>query len=385
MWLREERPELFHKASRFVSAKEYIFQRMTGEYLVDYGLAAGSGLLDIHSLRWNPAALDLAGITEDRLSALCSPLTIHRGLGPQIAHAMGLPAGIPVVVGSSDAANSSLGAGAVLPGQAACMLGTSGAFRVISKRPVLDDKARTWCYAVDETHWLVGGAINNGGAALSWFRDLLGRQFDRLPAGERLSSEDVLDLAKEADAGAGGVICLPFFAGERSPNWNANARAAFFGMTLDHTAAHLSRSLLEAIAYRLRNIGEVLDEIGCDTHRIVASGGFTKSEFWLQVVSDVLDRELTVPKWGESSSLGAAFWAILAMNPGMTLESLGALVEMERRHGPDAANAAIYHRLYPLYLKLYQNAADSFDEVAEMQVRLSRKEDIPGEAPPRSG
>ena len=154
------------------------------------------------------------------------------------------------------------------------MVGTSGAFRVISPRPILDEKARSWCYAIDEGHWLVGGAINNGGVALSWLRDCLNQAFSLLSPEPLLSFEDVIALAGSAKAGAGGVICLPFFAGERSPNWNLNARALFFGMTLEHGVRHLARALLEGIAFRFRNLKEVLIDVGVDVRQIIASGGF---------------------------------------------------------------------------------------------------------------
>ena len=373
MWLREMRPEVFIKTSRFVSAKEYVFSRFTGEYLIDYCLAAGMGLLNTHTLRWNAVSLELAGINPEQLSALCSPFAAVQGLNPDLAREMGIPSRTPVVLGSSDAVNSSLGAGAVFPWQFTCMVGTSGALRVVSPRPVLDDKARTWCYAIDEKHWLVGGAINNGGVALSWFRDLLNGAFSTLGPEHRLSFEDVLTLARKSPAGAEGVFCLPLFAGERAPNWNPHARAAFLGMTLDHGASHLARSLLEAIAYRMRSLNEILSEIGFDARQIIASGGYTSSESWLQIVADALNRELIIPSWGESSSLGAAFWAILSAAKKSAPEKLCRAVEMAGSCRPKAEDAALYDRLYPFYLKLYQTLEGTFDEVAAIQQMIKER------------
>jgi gluconokinase len=371
MWLREMQPELFRKASRYVSAKEYVFARLTGEYLVDYCVAAGTGLLNTHTLRWNAMSLELAGIRQEQLSLLSAPLAAVHGLKSELANELGVHPSTPVVLGSSDATNSSLGTGAVLSWQATCMVGTSGALRVISSRPVLDERARSWCYAIDEKHWLVGGAINNGGVALSWFRDCLNQAFPNLPPERNLSFEDVLALARQADAGAAGVFCLPFFAGERAPNWHPNARAAFFGLTLEHGAAHLARALLEAVAYRMRSLNEVLSEIGFDPRQIIASGGFTKSRLWLQVVADVLNRELLIPRWGESSAVGAAFWPILSAGEGLALEDLGNLVEMDGAFQPNAEHALLYDRLYPFYLKLYGALEGTFDEAAEMVNHLS--------------
>lgn len=370
IWLAEKNPEVFGAAWRYVTAKEYVFARLTGEYMVDYCVAAGSGLLNTHLLAWEPLCLETAGIRSDQLSDPCSPLTVVRGLDPDAARQMGLAADVPVILGSADAANSNLGAGAVQPWQATCMVGTSGAFRVIHQQAVIDPQGRTWCYVVDEGHWLVGGAINNGGVALSWLRDFLNQALVGRSCRSPLSFEDLLDLASRAPAGAGGIICLPFFAGERSPNWNLNARGAFFGLNLSHGAAHLCRALVEAIGLRFKNLSAILAEVGVDSRQVIASGGFTQSDFWLQVVTDALDCEMRVPEWGETSCLGAAFWALLGTGRVGRLESLGDFVPPGRTCRPGAADAAVYNRIYPLYLRLYQAVRESFDAVALLQQEL---------------
>jgi gluconokinase len=370
MWLRDKRRDVFEKAWRYVSAKEYVLSRLTGEYLVDYCLAAGSAFLHTRTLRWNPLCLEMADIREDQLSTPCSPFTVRRGLNPEFAREIGVREDVPVVVGSSDAANSNLGAGAVHAWQATCMVGTSGAFRVISPRPILDEKARSWCYAIDEGRWLVGGAINNGGVALSWLRDCLNQTVS--PPGPGLSFEDVIALAGAAKAGAGGVICLPFFAGERSPNYNLNARALFFGMTLEHGVSHLARSLLEGIAFRFRTLKEVLTDVGVAVKEILASGGFTKSPLWLQVMSDALDRELRIPTWGETSALGAALWALLSARGEEALEKAGNFVELGDSCRPNPESVEIYNRIYPVFVQLYQSLEKSFDDVSELQKTLKR-------------
>ncbi|MBN1101875.1 MAG: gluconokinase [Deltaproteobacteria bacterium] len=368
MWIRDRRPDVFRKTRHFVSAKEYVLCRLTGEFMADYSLAAGSGLLNTHTLRWSDLALDLAGIGEEKISSLHSPADPVGRLSPDFAGRMGIPRNTLVALGSSDAVNSSLGAGAVSPRRATCMVGTSGALRVISPRPVLDGKGRSWCYAIDREHWLVGGAINNGGVALSWLRDSLNRALVHLrPEQPWLSFEDVLRLAGEAKAGAGGLICLPFFAGERSPHWNLNARAAFFGLTLKHDIRHLSRALLEGIAFRFKTLHEMLGEIGVEFAQVIASGGFTRSDLWLQVVADALNRDLVVPVWGETSSLGAAFWPMIAGGALDSIEAAGRYVQLGKTCRPHKENAALYDRMYPIFSRLYQALEGSFDEVAGLQ------------------
>ncbi len=227
LWLRKERPEVYKKAAYFVSAKEYVTKQLTGHQAVDYCLAAGSGFLNVHDLRWNDSSLELAGIDASQLSRLCDPGEVFPLSNQDLAGRMGISLNTPIVLGTADAVNSSLGTGGVLPGQATCMIGTSGALRIISDRPVLDAASRTWCYAIDRKHWLVGGAINNGGIALSWLLDLFHSAFPNLPANMRLSFDDLMSLAARAGIGSGGIICLPFFAGERSPNWNLHAKGMF--------------------------------------------------------------------------------------------------------------------------------------------------------------
>lgn len=377
VWLRENRPEVFRAARRYVSAKEYVCFRLTGRWAVDVSIAAGSGFLNTHALGWSADALALAGIEADRLNPLLGPAEVLGGLLPGPASRMGLPAGVPVVIGSSDAVNSSMGAGAVAADQATCMVGTSGALRVISPRPVLDPAGRSWCYAIDDRHWLVGGAINNGGVALAWLRDCLNHVVRHRSAAP-LTFDDVLALAAETAAGAGGVICLPFFAGERSPNWNLNARAAFFGMALEHGPGHLARALLEGIGFRFRSLLAVLTEVELDIRRIVASGGFTRSEVWLQATADILNRDLHVPAWGETSALAAAYWAALGAGAVESLEGIAGWVRVERVCRPDVSRAQVYDRVYALYDRTYRAVAGCFDDVARLQADLAAREEPKG-------
>jgi gluconokinase len=375
IWLREQRPELFERARRFVSAKEYLGHAFTGAWRIDYSLAAGSGFLGTDSLQWSDTALGLAGIRREQLSALADPDSLLGRLRPELAARMGIAPHTPVALGSSDAVNSSLGAGAVSPTQATLMIGTSGALRVICPRPVLDPGGRSWCYAIDRRHWLVGGAIHNGGVALSWLCQCL----NHAHAGAALNASDLLALAARAPAGSGGVICLPFFAGERSPKWNLDARAAFCGLGLEHDLHHLTRALLEGIGFRFQSLLDVLLEIGLEVTQILASGGFTQSRFWLQLMSDILGREVRVPVPGETSALAAAFWAALATGCVSRLEQIRQWVGHGHACRPAPRNRAIYQRLYLMYTRLYQSLGGCFEELARLQREMATNEEDPGD------
>jgi gluconokinase len=213
----------------------------------------------------------------------------------------------------------------------------------------------------------VGGAINNGGIALCWLRDSLNSAFMPFRPSRDLLFEDILDLAAQVPAGAGGVICLPFFAGERSPNWNLNARAVFFGLSLNHDIRHLARAILEGIAFRFKSIQQVLAGIGLDIRQVIASGGFTKSEFWVQIVTDALNSAIAVPPWGETSALGAAFWAMLGVGRLERIEAAADLVEPGKVYSPGQANAVLYGRVYETYLRIYEALLGAFDEAALLE------------------
>lgn len=164
-WFAEHDPSYVQRAAKFVSLKELIVQRWTGEWLVDYGLASGTGLFDVRRRVWDSAALAAAGIDAAKLSTLCST-TETRALVPRIARELGLPFDAVVVLGSSDGALANLGVGATGPGDVALTLGTSGALRIVVDEPHFDDLARTFCYAYDDRRFIVGGATSSAGAVL---------------------------------------------------------------------------------------------------------------------------------------------------------------------------------------------------------------------------
>ena len=367
IWLREEQPHIFKEAVRFVSAKEYVVQQLTGEYLLDVGVAGATGLLNTRSLTWNDASLELAGVRPDQLSPLAGPRQVLRSLDAELAAQMGIPRQTPLILGSADAVNSSLGAGAVLPGLATCMIGTSGGFRIIARHPMLDEQARSWCYAIDDEHWLVGGAINNAGLALTWLRDAFNRLLQAGANPARLSFDDLITSASQVPPGAGGLICLPFFAGERSPNWNMDARGVFFGLNLDHDARHIVRALIEGVAFRLRSVRDVLVELGADVRQIRASGGYTHSELWPQIIASALNQALASPAWGETSSMGAAFWAMIGSGVVQRFEDLHTLAPITKTHNPDPGEASLYDSLYQIYLDLYSRLGESFTDLSALQ------------------
>jgi gluconokinase len=173
-------------------------------------------------------------------------------------------------------------------------------------------------------------------------------------------------MAADVAPGAEGLICLPFFAGERSPNWNMNTRGVFFGLTLKHNARHIARALLEGVAFRLRTLKETLNEMGCEINEVRASGGLTRSDLWPQIIASALKVELGLPQWGETSSLGAALWALLGTGVIHKLEEIGKLVPSTRTYRPVKKDSERYDQLFDIYKELYLAMDKSFDRIADI-------------------
>src|SRR3954470_621468 len=212
VWFREEDPELFGTARRWVGIKEYVVAGLTGEWVVDHSIASATGLLELATLDWDREALELAGVERDRLSRLRPGTPGPARLTPEAARELGVPPDCPIVVGASDGALASLGVGAVHPGVGACSIGTSGALRVMVEDPAVDPQGRVFCYALTPGRWTVGGAINNGGVVLEWAHDALAPDAEDRAA--------VLELAAAAPPGSGGLLMLPYLLGERAPHWS---------------------------------------------------------------------------------------------------------------------------------------------------------------------
>ncbi|MCB0570189.1 MAG: gluconokinase [Phaeodactylibacter sp.] len=327
-WLRERQAGLFAQAARFVSIKEYILQRLCGAWAVDYSIASATGLMDIIQLKWWEPALAYAGIAEGQLSPLASPthlLALNNDALPARQQ------GTPVALGANDGCLANLGALALGPDEQVLTVGTSGAIRRTGRAPIVQAEAQIFNYRLDETYFVSGGATNNGGIAFEWLAGLLGR--------ERLSEA----AAAHVPAGSEGLLFLPYLLGERAPIWDANATSAFLGLRLRHGPAHLHRAVLEGVAFSLYHIAEQMPK---QPGRLIANGGFTQSDLWLQLFADVFGTPVWVDEQAEASALGAAYVAMKATGAISSYESLYPLRRLLRQYLPDAANHEAYREVF---------------------------------------
>lgn len=365
LWLRKHQPELWGAVDRFVSIKEYVVERLTGERAVDYSVASSSGYFNLARHTWDDDLLALAGLRRGQLSDPADATRTVSGLESSLATQLGLRPETPFALGAGDGMLAHLASGCFDSSRLSSTIGTSGALRVLAGRPLLDEAERTWCYCFDGESWVAGGAINNGGIVLRWLRDRLGDEEQRLAAERGVDPYEVLcALAEKVPPGAEGLVMLPFLTGERSPNWNAAAKGVLFGLQLHHTKAHLVRAGLEAVVYRMLSVYEALRSLTGLDGELWASGGYTRSPLWVQIQADVFGRPVKVPRVAEASAFGAAMVAMKAIGLIGSYREMEPAITVERVYHPDPAADALYREGYRLFRNLYDDVKGEFGRMS---------------------
>ena len=298
-WLRESRPELFARAATWCGFAEYLLLRFTGRLRASVSMASGTGLLDQRAGEWDARMLDTCGIGPERLPPIDETPVIGLAAGSS-ARWPGLVA-VPWLPAAGDGACSNLGADCTGPERIALNVGTSAALRLVTDAPSAVPWG-LWHYRVDAHRHLIGGATSEGGNVVAWARRTLA-----LP-----SDDGELDAALAAvPPDSHGLSALPFLAGERSPGWRGDARAAVCGVSLSTTAPQILRALIEAVAYRLAAIYDRLRPLATPGHVVIASGAaLSRSRAWAQILADALGVPIEVREDVEASSRGAALLAL---------------------------------------------------------------------------
>ncbi|MFT9847172.1 gluconokinase [Aneurinibacillus sp. REN35] len=370
-WLRDEWPNVFKRAAKFISIKEYVYYQLFKQYVIDYSIASATGLFNLEELNWDEEALALAGITAEQLSMPVPTTHCMRGLDAWAAEETGLGAETPFIIGASDGVLSNVGVGAVETGIVAVTIGTSGAIRTIVDKPITDPKGRIFCYALTERHWVIGGPVNNGGMTLRWVRDELAASEVETAKRLGISSYEVLTrIAENVRPGADGLLFHPYLAGERAPLWNANARGSFFGLTLHHKKEHMIRAVLEGVIFNLYTVFLALKERILAPKQIQATGGFSRSSLWRQMMADIFHQDVYVPKDYESSCLGAVVLGMYALGEVDTLNVAAEMVGATHHHVPNPEHAGIYRELLPIYLRIMRKLEDEYESIAAFQRKM---------------
>lgn len=368
LWLKNDKPEVFEKAAHYLGIKEYLFHRLFGANKMDISIASGTGMFNIFELDWDKQALEVTGVKKEQLPETVSPYEYETGMHKELAAVLGLPEDVPFVYGAGDGPLSNLGVDAVQPGVAAITIGTSGAIRVVSDKPVIDPKGRTFTYALDKDHWVVGGPVNNGGDVFRWAKDNL---FDAEKSTAALLGQDPYDLmteiASKIPAGSDGLLFHPYLGGERAPIWDANARGSFFGLNHGHTRANLLRAVLEGITFNVYMVSLALEEVVGSLKSIQATGGFARSPLWRQMFADIFEQPVTVPQAFESGALAAVVVAQKALGQIDDLYEISKYIGKSNTYQPDPENFEAYRELAPIFIRLSRQLQTEYNNIAAFQ------------------
>ncbi|MCW2975638.1 MAG: xylulokinase [Actinomycetia bacterium] len=334
LWLREHEPETYARIAHVMLPKDYVRWRLTGERATDVADASGTLLLDVAGRRWS--------------SEMLAELELDPSWLPPVVESQAVTgataAGVPVAAGAGDQAAGALGVGVDRPGPLSVVLGTSGV--VFAALPGYthdpEGRAHVFCHAVPES-WHAMGVMLSAAASLAWLQGLLDAPYDVL-----------LGDAEAVPAGAEGALFAPYLAGERTPHADPNARAALVGLTLRHGRGHVVRSVLEGVAYGLRDSLELLRSLGISADLGRISGGGARSELWARIVASVLELPLERTAVEEGAAFGAALLGGVAAGVFRdTHEAVAACVHVRETIEPEPAWTTIYRDGYERFRGLY--------------------------------
>lgn len=351
LWMKEHEADLFNKAAKFISIKEYLWHKLFNAFEIDYSLVSATGLFDIVKLQWSLEACQLAGITTDKLSKPVDTNYTQKALMPDAQKLLGIPAGVPFVIGASDGCCANLGSHVTGAGTAALTIGTSGAVRVTGNQPVYNYPAMIFNYLLNHNTYVSGGAVNNGGIAIDW----LLKNFLNIGKPTDDDYKNLFNAIETVPAGSEGLLFLPYLYGERAPIWDANSSGAFINIQPQHSREHFLRAALEGVCFALNDVVNTLEEASAKIEQINISGGFIGSPTWVQTLANITGKKLVVQQTEDASAMGAIYIAMRELFPDVELPHLPDAQVIE----PDAESHAVYAKMFPLFKKVYEDLKGS--------------------------
>jgi Sugar (pentulose and hexulose) kinases len=363
-WIRDRNKERFRQTSKFLSIKSYIIHQLTGEYMIDYSLASATGLLNIHSIKWEADALKFAGIKAEKLPEL-APIFANAGkLKKAYQNSLGLSASTKILIGSSDGCLATLGDGVKGEGKATITIEDSGAVRVMGPTVLQDDKMRFFNYLLTEGCYVSGGPTNNGGIIFEWFT----RQFGdfKNPFDIEHSMEQLIEEAAKVPVGSDGLLFLPYLLGERAPIWNANARGAFFGLNIKHERMHFVRAAIEGILYEIYSIGQSLAGQR-NIKSLSVNGSFGTIPFCTQMIADMFNRPVRLRRNFHSVSFGAFLLSATEMRIYKSLDEAVQTVELPDTYRPNKQHHAVYADYFAIFERLSAKLFEEFEAIGNLQ------------------
>jgi xylulokinase len=353
VWIRDHEPEIWQRIAHVLLPKDYVRLQLTAEYALDKADGAGTILFDLAARNWSAEVLGALEIDHAWLPPTFEGPVVTGSITKDAAEATGLRTGTPVVAGGGDQAANGVGVGAVAPGVVALSLGTSGVIFAATDRPLFESRGRVhaFCHAVPD-RWHMMSVMLSAAGSLRWFRDALA---------PGVAFGDLVAPAAEVAAGSDGLLFLPYLTGERCPHPDPLARGAFVGLTVAHDRRHLTRAVLEGVAFGLRDGLDLMTDAGMPApSQIRASGGGTASPLWRQILADVLGAEIATVNTTEGAAYGAAILATVGAGLFRSVDAACEALVVATRAATPGPDAPRYAEAHAIYRELYPALAPSF-------------------------
>jgi xylulokinase len=365
-WVREHEADVHGKIAKVLLPKDYVRYRLTGGFFSEVSDASGTSLFDVGRRRWSDEMLQAVGVPRPWLPEVTESPVVSARVHPPAARQTGLLAGTPVVGGGGDQAAQAVGTGIVVEGVVSATIGTSGVVFAASDTYRVEPEGRlhAFCHAVPGM-WHLMGVMLSAGGSFRWYRDALGGPEQAQASKEGRDPYDLLaEAAAQVPPGCEGLLFLPYLTGERTPYPDPNARGVFFGLTLRHGKAHLTRAVLEGVTYGLRDSLELMQALGLSIAQVRASGGGARSPLWCQILADVFDADIVTVNVTEGAAYGAALLAAVGAGVyGSVAEACRAAIRVAGSTSPGPA-VPVYAEYYPRYRALYPALAPQFEAMA---------------------
>ena len=348
LWIKENEPEIYARTHKFLTGSTFITAKLTGEYWVDKFL----GLASFNPL-YGPDGTPDTKLCEpicrpDQLARVGETTDIAGVVTAEAASETGLVEGTPVTVGTDDSGAEGISCGIGRLGDLMLQFGSSIYMFLVTDRLVNDDRIWRERFIIPGT-FDVSAGTNTAGTLTRWLRDQVFRDLGEDGNAYGAMEEEAADVPLGSD----GLICLPYFAGERTPINDPDARGAFFGLRLSHTRAHLYRAGLEGVAFSINQHFRIFEEDGVPVRRVMAAGGGTKNAMWMQIVSDVTGKEISVPAIGIGASYGDAMMAAVGTGAWSGFDELAGKVKSGVTYVPDMARHEEYKKYQAIFDDLY--------------------------------
>ena len=353
LWLRRHEPEVWAAIAHVLLPKDLVRLRLTGEHAVDRADGSGTMLFDLASRDWSTEIVDELGIQRRWLPQTFEGPMVTGTITEAAASLTGLRAGTPVIAGGGDQAAAAIGVGSVVPGVSSVSLGTSGVMFTTTERPTIEPEGRlhAFCHAMPD-RWHLMGVMLSAAGSLRWYRDALA---------PGVAFEELVEEAAQAPPGSDGLLFLPYLTGERTPYPDPLARGAFVGLTVHHGRAHLTRAVLEGVAFGLRDSLELMLAAGLPhPTEIRATGGGIRSALWRQILADVLGTAIVPTTDAEGAAQGAATLAAVGAGWFDTVQDACRALVRTGETTPPSEAAGAYTRTYARYRGLYPALAATF-------------------------